>query len=157
MNFEMHIAKSSRHAKIAGDFGEMLVLYWLSKYGFECAKVDHTGIDLIARNPNTKERMGISVKCRTRDVGTEMDSVAIKKKDFDKIGNACEAFGCTPYLAMVVDAGKTIRIFITPIKHFLETYAGSGWKMSDGYLTRYAKDSEVMVFELNTETKRWWG
>jgi len=33
------------------DFGESLVLYWLSKHGFECAKVDHTGIDLIANNP----------------------------------------------------------------------------------------------------------
>jgi len=44
----MDITKSSRHSKIAGDFGETLVLYWLSKYGFECASVDHTGIDLIA-------------------------------------------------------------------------------------------------------------
>ena len=62
------ISKSSRHAKITGDFGEALVLYWLSKYGFECARVDHTGIDLIARNPHTQELMGISVKSRSRNV-----------------------------------------------------------------------------------------
>ncbi len=31
--------------------GEPLVLYWLSKYGLECALVDHTGIDIIVRNP----------------------------------------------------------------------------------------------------------
>jgi hypothetical protein len=61
----MNITKSSRHSKIAGDFGEALVLYWLSKHGFECARVDHTGLDLIARNPNTEEVMGISVKSRT--------------------------------------------------------------------------------------------
>lgn len=30
----MKITKSTRHAKITGDFGETLVLYWLSKYGF---------------------------------------------------------------------------------------------------------------------------
>ena len=41
--------KSSRHSKITGDFAEGFVLYLLSKRGFECARVDHMGIDLIAR------------------------------------------------------------------------------------------------------------
>jgi transposase InsO family protein len=69
----MKIKKSTRHAKITGDFGEALVLYWLSKYGFECAAVDHTGIDIIARNPHTKEVMGISVMRRSRNEGAEED------------------------------------------------------------------------------------
>ena len=60
------ILKSTRHSKIAGNFGEALLLYWLSKHGFECATLDHTGIDLIARNPHNDEVMGISVKSRTR-------------------------------------------------------------------------------------------
>jgi hypothetical protein len=34
----------------SGDFAEHLILYWLSKYGYESARVDHTGIDLTARN-----------------------------------------------------------------------------------------------------------
>lgn len=55
----MKINKSSRHAKITGDFGKALVLYWLSKYGFECAAVDHTDIDIIARNPHNHRIMGI--------------------------------------------------------------------------------------------------
>jgi hypothetical protein len=63
----MKIQKSSRHSKITGDFAESLILYWLSKYGFESAKVDHTGIDLIARNTVTNEVMGISVKSRSRN------------------------------------------------------------------------------------------
>jgi hypothetical protein len=58
------IDKSSRHSKITGDFAESLVLYFLSKHGFESAKVDHTGIDLIARNPHSDEVMGLSVKSR---------------------------------------------------------------------------------------------
>lgn len=61
----VRISKSTRHAKITGDFGETLVLYWLSKYGFECAPVDHTGIDIIARNPHTQEVLGISVMRET--------------------------------------------------------------------------------------------
>jgi Holliday junction resolvase-like predicted endonuclease len=63
--------KSSRHSKITGNFGEALTLYWLSKRGFECADVDHTGIDLIARRPLSEEVLGISVNCRSRSEGTE--------------------------------------------------------------------------------------
>jgi hypothetical protein len=71
------ISKSSRHSKITGNFAEHFVLYWLSKYGFECAYVDHVGIDLIANNPHTSERMGISVKARSRSEGTENDHMVI--------------------------------------------------------------------------------
>lgn len=56
--------KSSRHSKIVGDFAEGLVLYWLSKYGYECARIDHTGIDLIARSPNEPKVLGI---CSARE------------------------------------------------------------------------------------------
>ncbi|MBK8382508.1 MAG: hypothetical protein IPL16_11595 [Ignavibacteria bacterium] len=65
------IYKSTRHSKITGDFAEGLVMYWLSKHGFETARVDHTGIDLISKNPITKELMGISAKSRSRSPGTE--------------------------------------------------------------------------------------
>ena len=51
--------KSSRHSKIAGDFGEMIVLYYLSRYGFECARIDLTGIDLLARSPKERRPRGI--------------------------------------------------------------------------------------------------
>lgn len=73
----MEIKKSSRHAKITGDFAEHLVLYWLSKYGFECARIDHTGIDLIAGNPDEDIPMGVSVKSRCRLRGQEESSVLI--------------------------------------------------------------------------------
>jgi hypothetical protein len=67
--------KSTRHNTISGDFGEALVLYWLSKFGYECARIDHTGIDLIACKTDGSERMGISVQCRSRYDGTEKESV----------------------------------------------------------------------------------
>jgi Holliday junction resolvase-like predicted endonuclease len=156
----MDITKSSRHSKIAGDFGETLVLYWLSKHGFECASVDHTGIDLIARHPRKPEVMGISVKSRTRTAGTESEYVIVKSGDFDKVAAACEAFGCVPYFAIVVDAASIIRVFITSMEHFLELFpltsaGGSGWKMSDSYLAQYSSDPKVVAFELRADMKRW--
>ena len=73
----MKINKGARHAKITGDFGESVIMYWLSKYGFECALVDHTEIDIIARNPHACEVMGISVKSRSRTEGSETEYVTL--------------------------------------------------------------------------------
>lgn len=157
MNVE--IKKSTRHSKIAGDFGESLVLYWLSKCGFECAKVDHTGIDLIANNPHTNEVMGISVKSRTRLEGKEAESVTIPGDDFKKVGYACDAFHCSPYFAIVVDAKDLIKVFIISKAHLLEIFpqkAGCYWKMSRSHLERYDDDPQVMTFEFQAKQGRWW-
>jgi hypothetical protein len=89
--------KGSNHSKITGDFAEALVLYWLSKHGYECARFDHAGIDLIARVPKSSEVWGISVKGRSRYPGTEKESVNLPKDGFDKARSACEAFRCVPY------------------------------------------------------------
>jgi Holliday junction resolvase-like predicted endonuclease len=157
----MKINKSTRHAKITGDFGETLVLYWLSKYGFECAPVDHTGIDIIARNPHTREIMGISVKSRSRAEGTEEDYLSIPNDNFAKAEAACAAFGCVPYFSIVVDAGEVIRGFILPMSKLLALFpkgnAASGWKMTEPYLKRYAGDPEIQAFEFRTKTGKWWG
>ena len=155
----MESSKSSRHSKIAGDFGESLVLYWLSKYGFECAKVDHTGIDLIANNPNTGDVMGISVKSRTRSKGTETGTVNIPADDFRKVDVACKAFGCVPYFAIVVDAEDLIRVFIIAMKDLLvlsPVKANCYWKMSEAYLKKYASHDGIMTFELRASRGRWW-
>ena len=156
----MKINKSTRHAKITGDFGEALVLYWLSKYGFECARVDHTGIDIIARNPHVQEVMGISVKSRSRTEGSEDDYVSIPNDNFDKAEAACKAFGCKPYFAVVVDGGETIRAFIVPMQHLLSLFpkgkTSAGWKMKDMYLKQYQLDPNIMCFEFRTNTISWW-
>jgi Holliday junction resolvase-like predicted endonuclease len=155
----VEIKKSTRHPKIAGDFGEVIVLYWLSKHGFECAKVDHTGIDLIANNPHTKEVMGISVKSRTRTAGQECTDVTIAAKDFEKIDAACKAFRCSPYFAIVVDGQDTIRVFITSmsrVKYYFPPKPFSGWKMTASYLARYADDPRVMAFEFAIKQGNWW-
>ena len=89
----MKLVKSTRHSKITGDFGEAVVLYLLSRHGFECARIDHTGTDLIARRPNSTEVLGISVKSRSRQVGTENDYVSLPHEGFVKAKAACDAFG----------------------------------------------------------------
>jgi Holliday junction resolvase-like predicted endonuclease len=157
----MEISKSTRHAKITGDFGESLVLYWLSKYGFECASVDHTGIDIIARNPHTREIMGISVKSRSRSERTTEDYVSISSVNIPKAETACNAFGCVPYFAIVVDADNTIRGFIHSMVHILEIFpmgkTAIGWKMTQRYLRQYAADPLIQTFEFHTKTTKWWG
>lgn len=156
----MKVNKSSRHAKITGDFGEALIMYWLSKYGFECARVDHTGIDIIADNPHTQEIMGISVKSRSRTETTESDYVRIPNEDFDKVEKACKAFGCVPYFAFVIDAGKMIRAFILPMNHLLEISPRkkqtSSVHMGRHWLEKYADDPQIKTFEFSTKTTRWW-
>ena len=157
---KMNIKKSTRHAKITGDFGESIILYWLSKYGFECAIVDHTGIDIIARNPHTHEIMGISVKSRSRSEGREGDGITIPNANFDKAEAACQAFGCVPYFAVVVDAGSTIRGFLLSMTHLLELFpkgkVSSEWKMKAKNLEQYRQDPEIKRFEFNAETTNWW-
>ena len=161
MMSNLEISKSSRHSKITGDFAERLVLYWLSKYGFECAYVDHVGLDLLARNPHTRELMGISVKSRSRIVPREGSPVAIPLDNLHKLDAACKAFGCSPYVAIVVDAARTITTFILSKTHLLKVAppgkAGISWSMSDAALKRYAADPDIKGFRFATETWNWWG
>jgi Holliday junction resolvase-like predicted endonuclease len=156
----IEVTKSSRHSKITGDFAEALVLYWLSKHGFECARVDHTGMDLIARNPHTNELMGISVKSRSRNPGTEKTHVRIDRDNADKLKAACAAFGCTPHFAVVVDAGSLIRCFVMPLARMIELSGRSknlGLAMTQKHLDRYYADREVIIFQFESKTVRWWG
>jgi hypothetical protein len=156
----MKVTKSTRHSKITGDFSETIVLYWLSKNGFECARVDHTGIDIIARNPHTHEMMGISVKGRSRSEGKEKEYLSIRNDNFAKAEAACRTFGCIPYFAIVVDAGDTIRAFILSASHLRELFPpkkrAAGWKMTSSHLQHYAADPDIRSFEFRTRSTNWW-
>jgi hypothetical protein len=147
--------KSSRHSKITGDFAEMLVLYWLSKSGYECAKIDHTGIDLIAARAGSP-RMGISVQGRSRLAGQEKDSVNLHQ--FEKAREACRPFDCAPYVAIVVDRLDLICCYLMPLDH-LETIAGGKatrtWAMSDDFLSARRADPQIQWFELKLHGSRW--
>ena len=152
--------KSSRHAKITGDFGEALVLYWLSRSGFECARVDHTGIDLIARRPRSDERLGISVKSRSRVPGTEADSVNIGGPgDLAKVAAACDAFQCVPYFAIVVDAAPRMSVFLLSMEHLTRLYpARTGlisWSMTPSRVKQYLADSSIRSLHFVIDSEKW--
>ena len=157
----MKIKKSSRHSKITGDFAEQLVLYWLSKHGFECALVDHVGIDIIARNPHNDEVMGISVKSRSRNTGTEGSSLSIPKDHLEKLDNACLSFNCIPYFAIVVDEANTITAFILSRSHLVEVSPPGkeviSWKMQKDSISNYQADARIRTFTFSSSTGNWWG
>jgi len=75
----LKVEKGTRHTKIVGIFGEYVVCNWLSRTGFETSVIDHTGMDLIACDPKTGRRLGITVKSRTRGSRKETASVNIVK------------------------------------------------------------------------------
>ena len=147
--------KSSRHSKITGDFGEALVLYWLSKRGFECARVDHTGIDLIARRPQSEEVLGISVKSRSRNEGKEAEGINLLRKEDHKIELACQAFHCVPYVAVVADQGEFVRAFLLPLKHARTLAPGGSWGMTPKKVVRYKQDPAIESFELESRHGDW--
>ncbi|WP_306581178.1 hypothetical protein [Dokdonella sp.] len=156
----MQITKSSRHSKITGDFAERLILYWLSKYGFECAFVDHVGLDLIARNPQTKEVMGISVKSRSRSAGTEGTSINIPVEQLGKLDSACAAFDCVPYFAIVADQENQIDAFILAKSHLIAICSVGksviDFKMRKPHIASYLQDPEIRSFSFQTRTNNWW-
>jgi hypothetical protein len=158
----METTKSTRHAKISGNFAENLILYWLSKNGFECAIVDHVGIDLIARNPVSNELMGISVKGRTRIPGKEYEGIFIRNTEFEKIRKACEAFGCIPYFALVRDAEAFGEIIfcILSMERLLQIYSLGkrvlNFIMTPPAIESYKRDTDIKVVEFSYRTHSWW-
>ena len=152
--------KSTRHSKIAGDFAEALVLYWLSKSGYECACIDHTGIDLIACSKDGSKRMGISVKARSRYDGTEEECVNLPPDGFKKAREACKSFGCTPFYAILVDSAHGIRCFLLPLDHLERIATGNNdkmryWQMRKRSLDDYSVDAKILSFELQATNRVW--
>ena len=155
----MDVLKSTRHAKITGDFGESAILYYLSLSGFECARVDHTGIDLIARSARLPQPYGISVKARSRAPGTESTALNLYKKDFPKLEAACEAFGCTPYVGLVFDSSDYLRVYVLQLAHLRKLAPGGAkviaWPMSPTKVAAYAEDPAIMSIEWRRIASRW--
>jgi len=164
----MQIEKSSRHQHIIGKFGEYMLCNWLSRSGFEVAIVDHTGLDLVAFHPKTDQRIGITVKSRTRSVGKEATHVNIfsyreGKDDRKKLINACAAFGCEPWIAVYVETLQSADLYFTSLEHYDKEYRGregrawDTWRMTSKYRSLYDRDVEVKHIraEFSQDGWRW--
>ena len=161
------IIKRSRHQKIISDFGENLVCNWLSRSGFEVTVVDHTGLDVVAYYPPTGQRLGITVKSRTRDTEErEKTSVNIlsyqkKKSDRQKLLDACKAFGCEPWIAVYVETAKYADLYLTSLENYDEKYGGKrdrsidDWKMRDTARQQYENDPDVKHIRIEFHDTNW--
>ncbi|MCX6757249.1 MAG: hypothetical protein NTW35_03875 [Candidatus Nomurabacteria bacterium] len=156
----MEIDKATRHAKITGNFGESIILYLLSKHGFESANVDHTGIDIISRNKKTGELMGISVKARSKTEKAKGSYIGVPNKHFKKVDEACKAFGCIPYFAFVSDEVDKIHIFILSQEELLKIHPQresiSTWTMSEKAVEEYQKNPKIISFVFDYKNINWW-
>jgi hypothetical protein len=155
----MKVFKSKNHRKITGNFGEYLTLYHLSRHGFECAHIDHVGIDLIASHPHTAKWLGISVKSRSRNPGTEKTGLIINAGDYAKAKEACVRFRCELYFSIVVDRGSSIFLYLLPGKLLQKkwgTKTGRAyWRMTESAIEKYRKDRKIAKFEMQTSSA--WG
>ena len=162
----MNISKSSRHSYIVGKFGEHLICNWLSRSGFEVSIVDHTGIDIVAYNPKTRKRIGITVKSRTRNIGSETTSVTIlrhnkKNDDLTKLKKACSTFNCEAWIAIYVETEKYADIFLTSLENYYKCYRTSTpitqdtWKMSPKHIDRYKCDPNIKYIRIVFQDMNW--
>ncbi len=162
------IDKSSRHSKITGDFGEYLLLYLLSKHGFEVFHVDHTGIDLVAYNKASKNRYGISVKSRSKR-GKADDGLLVPGEDYDKIILASQALAAEPHICFIVDklindeGQGHIHVFLMSLDTLDEFYgnfkAGKGFSFatSPKKMEEYKDRKGIFYKEFRYDKGSWIG
>ena len=163
MKGSIAISKSSRHAKLIGDYGEALICNWLSRSAFEIVVVDHTGIDLVAYHRPSKRRLGISVKSRTRVSGTEEGAVYLfreTKNDRQKVLDACLAFGCEPWIAMYIESESDAHLFLTSLENYDQKYRKQGkvvdaWSMRRADREKYEHDPEVRHIHIQFSDNNW--
>lgn len=159
----LRISKSSRHSKILEKYGELLVANWLSRSGLEVLHVDHVGIDLIAFNPNTNERMGISVKSRTREEERENSPVRVLRLgrgDREKLEKACDSFACEAWLAIYVEATDGADLYLTSLRNYDNKYGRKNtrirsWKMDEESYEKYKEDPMVKHISFNFRGDHW--
>jgi Holliday junction resolvase-like predicted endonuclease len=158
------IQKSSRHSKIIGDFGEQLIINWLSRSGFEVVLVDHTGIDIIAFNKRITKRIGITVKSRTRNEGAEEDAVTIFHNDNNerqKFSDACEAFACDPWFGVYVETLQFANLYLLSLEHYDKKYRlnpmnkTDNWKMKEKNQLEYEEDPDIKHIKIEFIPNHW--
>lgn len=146
----MELDKSLRPTKIAGDFGEYFIMYWLNKRGFEVILVDYVGIDLIATEKHTNISYGISVKTRTRaTIEKAILPFMVETPQIKLIRIACKYFKCEPAFGLVRDNDHNGEIefwllscFETlNINNYKLTQKRLAIKMSEKYTLEYEKIS----------------
>jgi len=139
---------------------QLALTLWL-----EVAIVDHTGIDIVAYNPSTQRRLGITVKSRTRTLGREDSSVNIfsyqkGKDDRQKVIAACRSFASEPWLAIYVEATDHADIYLRSLENYDAKYRHEGraiddWEMGPKYKEKYRMDPLVKHIKVSFVQTNW--
>lgn len=142
---------SINHKQIVGDFGEHLVLYLLSKNGYECVLANHVGIDIIVKDHKRAENLGISVKTRCRFEGKEKESVSIPKSNFYNLSKTCRIFNLIPYFAIVSDTEEEVSCMLFPyeeLKKIIGKAKNPSISMTEESRKKYKKNKNIKIFKL---------
>ncbi len=139
-----------------------MLMYWLSKRNYEPALVDYVGIDIVSYDKFKDERIGISVKSRTRKEGTETENISMKANQIPKIRKACDYFDCKPYFGCVIDknAPQNISIFLLPledvlaINHFKDGNTRLYIRFTEEYIKEYRQLPESFIIEMDYKETR---
>lgn len=131
----------------------MLLAYLLSRIGWEVVVVDHIGIDLMAARGG--KRIGISVKCRSRDESRNEASINLPRKNIEHTRAACQTFGFEPYHAFVCDREtKGVVVYLAPEAVALEVCGANNparampsWPMKAADETVYRDRRDVDWFK----------
>lgn len=144
---------STNHGHITGNFGEHLVLYWLSKNGYGSVHAQYIGIDIIASRNG--KRIGLSVKSRSRKEGKSNNSLTMTNPlgQIDKVKEACSNFACEPYFAFVVDQINTIKVVIAPLAVIEDCYTISPKTSQNWDVLKFEEDKRTSMFEVEWKTR----
>ena len=63
------------------------------------------------------------------------------------------------YVALVIDAGERIRVFLLSLRHLQKLFPGgrkvSAWQMSNSFLRKYYADPQINIFEFSAHAQKW--
>ncbi|WP_217266781.1 hypothetical protein [Paenibacillus tianmuensis] len=109
----------------------------------------HVGIDIIASKNG--ERIGISVKSRSRKEGTNNFKFTMIKplEHVRKIKETCASFACKEYFAFILDQMGIIYGYLIPLSVIEKYYSVSAKSSQDWNMQKLTNDANTISFQLN--------
>jgi hypothetical protein len=135
-------------SRLVGDFGELVLAFYLTKLGINVIRADTVFFDLIAKDKNriifkNGNLVGISIKIRDRSVTTP--SCTIQLKEYEKIKSFGEKWGLEPWICFIIvfrKEGKRI------LQGFLFPYEDGR-----GYMSHKKRKNAISFSKLREATR----
>jgi hypothetical protein len=155
----LSLFRRPRPSDASKDFAEASITYWLSKYGFKCARVERDGIDFLAKNLKTGRLLGIAVRSVIQAELPSNQRTAISAEVISRAQSTCLSFGCSLHFAFQVYQEKQTCLFLISLEHLraMQTKAEPSIELSltERAIDQYADDPEILFVESNYRLWRW--